>query len=85
VTFSAHVNVTLMEAARDIELLERVWIKEDQTGVVGYFYVYGINHQIRDNYNHEISLGLLKAYDIGPLPPFRLDISALNSGHVLIY
>ena len=68
VTFSAHVNATLMEAARDLELLERVWIYEEQTGVEGYFYIYGISHRIRDNYNHEITLSLLKAYDIGGTP-----------------
>ena len=68
VSFSAHTNVRLMEAAQDIELLQRAWIKEEQTGVEGFFYVYGINHQIRDNYNHIVTLALMKAYDIEGTP-----------------
>ena len=68
VSFSAHTNIRLMEAAQDIELLQRAWIKEEQTGVEGFFYVYGINHQIRDNYNHIVTLALMKAYDIEGTP-----------------
>jgi len=84
VTFSAHVNVTLMEAARDLELLERVWISEAQTGVEGYFYVYGINHRIRDNYNHEVTLSLLKAYDIGGTP-WIWDTSVWDGPDIWVY
>ena len=65
VTFSAHTNDTLMEAARDIELVDQVSITEDQTGVTGQFFVYSIQHTIRDNYNHDVTLGLLKAYELG--------------------
>lgn len=65
VTFSAHTNETLMEAARDIEIDDRVSITEDQTGVTGLFFIYSIQHVIKDNYNHDISLGLMKAYELG--------------------
>ena len=65
VTFSAHTNATLMEAARDIEIDDQVSITEDQTGVTGLFFVYSIQHSIKDNYNHDITLGLLKAYELG--------------------
>jgi len=57
-----------MEAARDIELDDQVSITEDQTGVTGQFFVYSIQHTIRDNYNHDVTLGLLKAYDLGAAP-----------------
>jgi len=66
--FSAHTNETLMEAARDLELFDRVSITEDQTGVTGLFFIYSIRHVIKDNYNHDVTLGLLKAYTLGADP-----------------
>lgn len=68
VTFSAHTNDTLMEAARDLELFDRVSITEDQTGVTGLFFIYSIQHVIKDNYNHAVTLGLMKAYSLGADP-----------------
>jgi len=86
VTFSAHTNVTLMEAARDIELLDRVSLTEDQTGVSSTFFIYSIQHDIRDNYRHEVTLGLLKAFELGAgVDPWIWDLSLWDSGDVWIY
>ena len=54
--------------ARDLELFDRVSITEDQTGVTGLFFIYSIQHVIKDNYNHAVTLGLMKAYSLGADP-----------------
>jgi hypothetical protein len=42
-----------------------------------------MRHNIVNKHQHWLSLDVETAYPVGT--PFRLDTSALNSGHVLIY
>ena len=72
-----------MAACRDLELLQRVVITEEQTGLSSYAgYVMSMSERILP-FHHVITFDLMAGFDVGT--PFRLDISALNSGHVLIY
>ena len=84
-TFQANRNATLIAAARDLELQDRVIVSETQTGlsaVAGY--IYSIQHTITAaGRDHRVTLNLQTGYDPGT--PFRLDDSTLESGHVLIY
>lgn len=84
-TFQANRNATLIAAARDLELQDRVIVSETQTGlsaVTGF--IYSIQHAITANgRDHRVTLNLQTGYDPGT--PFRLDDSTLESGHVLIY
>lgn len=83
ISFTANRNATLMAAARDLELCERVEISEGQTGLSSYTgYIWNLAEMIVGA-THTVTFGLVEAYDVGT--PFRLDTSALNSGHVLIY
>jgi hypothetical protein len=85
VTFSAHTDATLMSAARDIELFDRVMLSEGQTGVSAKaFYVYSITHDISDEYHHDVTLGLLVAYDIGG-DPARWDYAHWDGPEVWVY
>jgi hypothetical protein len=84
VGFLANGNATLLAAARDLELLDRVVVSEGQTGLDDYAgYITQMRHEIRSKFEHRVTLALATAYTVGT--PFRLDTSALNSGHVLIY
>lgn len=66
VTFQANRDATQMAAARDLELYDRVVLTEDQTGVsAGAFFIYSIAHEVSEPSNHSVTLGLLKAYDVG--------------------
>jgi len=81
----ANKNATWMAAVRDLELLDRVVISETQTGMSSVaMYVSSMRHRYINRYEHRMILGLETAYTIAGTP-FRLDTSALNSGHVLIY
>jgi hypothetical protein len=84
-TFSAHIDATLMSAARDIELFERVVLSEGQTGVSAEaFHIYSITHDISDEYHHDVTLGLLVAYDIGGTPA-RWDAAHWDGPEVWVY
>lgn len=81
----ANRSATFLAAARDLELLDRVVVTETQTGLSAYAgYVFGLRHIVRNRHEHALVLDLETAYDVGGTP-FRLDSSALNSGHLLIY
>ncbi len=84
-TFSANRDATLMAAARDLELQDKVVVTETQTGlsaVAGFTYL--MQHTIvRGGKDHRVTLNLETGYDPGT--PFRLDNSALDSNHLLIY
>jgi hypothetical protein len=87
VTFFANRNATLMEAARDLELCDKVELSEEQVGLDAFEgFIYGMTHNIniQDGGVHTVTLDLEQAYDIGGTP-FRLDSSQLDSGDVLIY
>jgi len=75
---------TLLEAARDIELGWRVDLTETQTGLSNMIgHVFAIQHEIDGECNHRVGISLETPYVLGT--PFRLDTSALDSGHLLIY
>jgi hypothetical protein len=81
----ANANATLMAAVRDIELLDRVVVTEAQTGLSGYAgFIYRLTHRVVSQFEHWLEFDLETAFDVGGTP-FRLDTSALNSGHILIY
>lgn len=83
VTISGQVNATYLAACRDLELGDKVVLTEYQTGLSGYAgHILKMRHQI-EPFEHRLSFDLEKPYDPGT--PFRLDTSALNSGHLLIY
>ena len=85
VTFFANRNATLMEAARDLELCDKVELSEEQVGLDAFEgFIYGMTHNIQAGGVHTVTLDLEQAYDIGGTP-FRLDSSQLDSGDVLIY
>ncbi len=80
----ANRSAAFLAAARDLELLDRVVVSESQTGLSSYAaHVMGMRHTIPNKHQHWVSLDLETAYTVGQ--PFRLDSSALNSGHVLIF
>ena len=81
---SANKNATLMAAVRDLELMERVVLSEDQTGLSAWAgYIYSMQHRINGKFDHTLTFSLEQAYSVGT--PFRLDTSQLDSGHVLLY
>lgn len=84
VTFWANINATLLEAARDLELLDRVALDEDQTGIDDSFYVYSIRHDIRQWHEHYVTLGLAAPYDYGQ-DPFTIGTSELDGPDILAY
>ena len=77
-------SATFLAAVRDLELLDRVVVTETQTGLSSYAgHVYRMRHSIPNKHDHRLTLDLETGYSVGT--PFRLDTSALNSGHVLVY
>lgn len=84
VSFIANSDATRLSFARDLDLLDRVSITETQTGLSAFLgHVYALEHVINSKWHHVVTMDLETPYDVGT--PFRLDTSALNSGHVLIY
>ena len=84
VEISANKNATLMAAVRDLELMERVVLSEDQTGLSAWAgYIYYMEHRINGKYDHRLTFSLEQAYSVGT--PFRLDTSQLDSNHHLLY
>ena len=84
VTLWANRDATSLAYARDAELLQRIVVTEAQTGLSSYAgYVFALRHTITGLAEHTLTLDLETAPSVGT--PFRLDTSALNSGHVLIY
>ncbi len=82
--FVANDSDVLMTAARDLDLMDRIEVTETQTGLssmVGH--VFALTHEINSECQHTVQMSLETPYVLGT--PFRLDISQLNSGHVLIY
>lgn len=85
---------TLTNAARDLELLDRVTLTETQTGLSAIRgHILAIRHDIARPsmgalLRHEVQLNLERAYDVGT--PFRLDVSQMTldgtvGNHVLVY
>lgn len=84
VVINGNRNATLMAAVRDLELLDRVDVTETQTGLSGFEgFIYRMTHRIDNKFRHTLTVDLEQAYQVGT--PFRLDTSALNSGHELLY
>jgi len=84
-TFSANRTATLIAAARDLELQDKVVVTEAQTGLSAVSgFIYSMRHRIvRGGKDHRVTINLMTGYDPGT--PFRLDDSTLESGHLLIY
>lgn len=83
VRFVANYNATLMAAARDLDLLDRVVLSETQTGLSSFNgLIYALKHTIHNRYHHEVTMSLKEIYDPGT--PFRLG-DTMDSGHILIY
>jgi len=85
VMFYANNSDTLMQAARDLELCDRVVISETQTGLSGYAgYITSMTHTIQPGKIHAVTLNLATAYAISG-DPFTIGTSLLSSADVLIY
>ena len=84
--FYANRDATMMGIARDIKIGDQIAVTEPQIGLSAEaLFVYAIAHNIsRNGYLHTVSISLEDAYNVGGTP-FRLDTSALNSGHILVY
>lgn len=81
----ANSSSTMMAAVRDLELCDNVTVTESQTGLSSFEgFIYSMRHRIRDRYDHRLMLSLETPYVLAG-SPFRLDLSALDSGHVLVY
>jgi len=80
----ANKDATWMAAVRDLELMDKVVITETQTGLSSFAgFISSLQHRINNRYEHRLSFSLEQARTLGT--PFRIGISQLNSGHVLIY
>jgi len=84
ISITGNVSPTLMAACRDIELCQRVVITEQQTGLAGHAAYVQSMHENITQLAHRLTLALMPGFDVGGTP-FRLDTSAFNSGHILIY
>lgn len=66
VSFFANRDATLMAAARDLELLQRVTLSEDQTGLdEEALFIYALRHDITPPGIHRVTLNLEQPYSIG--------------------
>jgi hypothetical protein len=73
-----------MEAARDLELLDKIELTETQTGLSALTcHVFALEHAIDQECNHRVTISVETPYVLGT--PFRLDSSQLDSGDLLIY
>ena len=85
VSFYANSNATLMAAARDLELCDRVVLSESQTGLdEQVLHVYGIRHTIEPGRLHRVTLDLEEGYDIGGTVA-RVDEAHVDGPEVVIY
>jgi len=85
VQFWANNSAALLEAARDLELLDRVVITETQTGLSSYAgYITSITHDIWPGGIHSVTLDLATAFAYSA-DPFTLDTSKLDGPDVLVY
>lgn len=85
VQFWANNSATLLEAARDLELLDRVVVTETQTGLSDYAgYITHITHDIQPGGIHSVTLDLATAFSYAA-DPFTLDTSKLDGPDVLVY
>lgn len=81
----ANKDATWMAAVRDLELLDLVEITEEQTGLSAFTgAIIAMQHNQVSRWEHRLRLTLEEPYTIAGTP-FRIGVSALNSGHVLIY
>lgn len=81
----ANKSTTFMEAARDLELMDRVVVSEDQTGLSSFAgHIYRIKHVIDDKFNHRVFFDLETPYTL-PGDPFLIGSSGLDGPDVLIY
>lgn len=85
VQVTANCDGATMAAVRDLELMQRVALTDEQSGLASFIgHVMRVQHEIDWSGVHQVYLDLETPYDVGGTP-FRLDTSALSSGHVLIY
>lgn len=85
VQVTANCDATTMAAVRDLELLQRVELTDYQSGLSSFVgHVMRVRHEIDWSGVHEVYLDLETPFAVGGTP-FRLDTSALNSGHIIIY
>jgi len=84
VTFYGNTNATLMEAARDLELLDKVVLTESQTGLSSEtMFIYAMRHNITPGKLHQVSVDLEQAYDTDD--PFIIESSLIGGTDVIIY
>jgi len=80
----ANKDAAWMAAVRDLELLDRVVLSEDQTGLSGFVgFISQMTHQINSRWEHRLRFSIEQQRTIST--PFRVGVSQLNSGHVLVY
>ena len=83
--FFANNSDTLMQAARDLKLCDRVVVSEDQTGLSSYAgYITSMTHHIHDGTIHSVTLDLATAYSIGG-DPLTWDSSVWGGTDVWVY
>jgi len=81
----ANKDATWMAAVRDLELCDNVTLTESQTGLSSFEgFIYSMTHRIRGKHDHRLVFSLEDPYVLSG-SPFQLDVSALDSGHILMY
>lgn len=84
VRLDANCNGTMLAAARDLELLDRVDVSDDQVGLSNFIgHVMRLQHEIDVSGVHQVFMDLETPYTVGT--PIIIGTSTLNSGHVFIY
>jgi hypothetical protein len=86
VQFLANYNATMMAAARDLELVDRVDVTETQVGLSSFEgFIYGLRHEIDFRTGeHVVSMDLEEAYDYGATAG-TWNTSTWQGGDVWIY
>ena len=87
VQFVANRNATLMAAARDLELMDRVDLTETQTGHSNFIgHIYWMHHSIQHSAQslHMVTMNLEEPYALGGTP-FTIDTSLIDGPHIIIY
>jgi hypothetical protein len=76
-------SATLMAAVRDLTLMDKVVLSEDQVGLSSFGgHIFNMRHEINDKFDHRLIFDLETPYSVGT--PFEIG-DTLNSGSVLIY
>ena len=86
VQFCANRDATLLAAARDLELMDRVDLTETQTGHSNFIgHAYWIHHSITNAGTlHMVTMNLEKPYALGGTP-FTIDTSLIDGTDIIVY